>query len=124
MSEQTDATASTRTDERAPAPLFVSPLTDLADWHETKAHKARTFPGAGREAEMDKAAAVHQDAARRLRAAIEVAADGAVTPETIAQAFCSPAHRRADSGWPLVGEDRYCGRCIDRAHAALGICLT
>lgn len=54
-------------------------IAALADWHETKAEKARRFPGAGHEVEMEKAAQVHDDAARRLRALL--AADDAGTSE-------------------------------------------
>ena len=45
----------------------------LADWHETKADKARRFRIEidGRNPVMDKAAEVHTDAARRLRAALD-----------------------------------------------------
>ena len=45
----------------------------LADWHETKADKARRFRVEvdGRNPVMDKAAEVHTDAARRLRAALD-----------------------------------------------------
>lgn len=48
---------------------------DLAEWHETKADKARLYPGPGPENAliMTKSAAVHDDAARRLRAVIEAA---------------------------------------------------
>ena len=48
------------------------PLRDLADWHDTKAEKARRFPGVGPEnaAVMEKAAQVHEDAARRIREAV------------------------------------------------------
>ena len=42
-------------------------VADLAEWHDTKAMKARRFPGAGNEATMGKAAQVHDDAAARLR---------------------------------------------------------
>lgn len=45
-------------------------VTSLADWHDTKAEKARRFPGAGNEAVMEKAAQVHDDAARRIREAL------------------------------------------------------
>lgn len=47
-------------------------LQDLADWHDTKADKARRFPGVGPEnaAVMEKAAQVHEDAARRIREAV------------------------------------------------------
>lgn len=47
-------------------------LADLADWHETKAMKARNYPGGPeRLDEMRKAAEVHDDAARRIRAALD-----------------------------------------------------
>ena len=53
---------------------YVTPrfqqLEALAEWHETKAEKARRFPGVGDEAVMRKAADVHIDAARRIRAAL------------------------------------------------------
>ena len=47
-------------------------LRDLADWHDTKAEKARRFPGVGPEnaAVMEKAAQVHEDAAGRIREAV------------------------------------------------------
>jgi hypothetical protein len=48
---------------------FVREVQGLAEWHETKAEKARAFPGAGHENAMEKAAQVHDDAARRLRQA-------------------------------------------------------
>lgn len=42
----------------------------LAEWHETKAEKAASHPGPGRDnrVAMSKAATVHRDATRRLRA--------------------------------------------------------
>ena len=42
----------------------------LADWHETKGEKAASHPGPGRDNRiaMSKAATVHRDATRRLRA--------------------------------------------------------
>lgn len=48
----------------------VERVRSLADWHEAKADKARRFPGA-EVAIMEKAARVHEDAARRLRAALD-----------------------------------------------------
>lgn len=50
----------------------LNPLRDLADWHDTKAEKARRFPGVGPEnaAVMEKAAQVHEDAAQRIREAL------------------------------------------------------
>jgi hypothetical protein len=48
---------------------FVREVQGLAEWHETKAEKALAFPGAGHENVMEKAAQVHDDAARRLRQA-------------------------------------------------------
>ena len=50
---------------------FVGEVRELAEWHETKAEKARAFPGPGSEAVMEKAAQVHDDAARRLRQVVE-----------------------------------------------------
>ncbi|WP_353707626.1 hypothetical protein ABRQ22_17345 [Cellulosimicrobium sp. ES-005] len=60
---------------RTDVPRLVAALgaaLDLAEWHETKADKARLYPGPGHENAlvMTKSAAVHDDAARRLRAAI------------------------------------------------------
>ena len=50
---------------------LAAKVAALADWHETKAEKARRFRIEidGRNPVMDKAAEVHTDAARRLRAA-------------------------------------------------------
>ena len=48
----------------------IQQVRNLADWHETKATKARLYPGAEVEI-MQKAAQVHDDAARRLRAILE-----------------------------------------------------
>lgn len=59
--------------ERDEARAALARVEALADWHETKADKARRFPGAGNEAVMTKAAQVHDDAARRLRAALSAA---------------------------------------------------
>lgn len=53
---------------RAEVAALRGRIETLADWHETKAEKARRFPGAGNEAVMTKAAQVHDDAATRLRA--------------------------------------------------------
>lgn len=49
----------------------ASALLSLADWHVTKAFKALTFPGEGREVEMRKAAEVHANAAERLRELVD-----------------------------------------------------
>lgn len=46
---------------------FASHIETLADWHDTKADKARRFPAAGHTEIMEKAAQVHNDAAARLR---------------------------------------------------------
>lgn len=47
----------------------ASRLLDLADWHDTKAEKARRFPGPLERNEdvMKGKATVHDDSARRLR---------------------------------------------------------
>ena len=52
---------------------LAAKVAALADWHETKAEKARRFRIEidGRNPVMDKAAEVHTDAARRLRAALD-----------------------------------------------------
>ena len=52
---------------------LAAKVAALADWHETKAEKARRFriEIGGRNPVMDKAAEVHTDAARRLRAALD-----------------------------------------------------
>lgn len=49
-------------------------LADLADWHDTKAMKARAYPGHGDHAiaTLGKAAQVHEDAASRIRNALSV----------------------------------------------------
>ena len=51
----------------------VARVRALVDWHETKADKARRFRIEinGQNPVMDKAAAVHADASRRLRAALD-----------------------------------------------------
>lgn len=51
---------------------ILANLHALADWHETKADKARQFPGPGHVVAMTKAAEVHDDAARRIRRAINL----------------------------------------------------
>lgn len=69
---------------RVPRPTYaqlrdaVERVRALADWHETKADKARRFRIEinGENPVMDKAAVVHDDAARRILAAI----DPEVTP--------------------------------------------
>lgn len=43
----------------------------VADWHETKSHKARTYRPDENAEVMDKAAKVHDDAAQRIRQALE-----------------------------------------------------
>lgn len=50
----------------------VTQVEALADWHETKADKARKYRPVfnGENIIMDKAAQVHDDAAARLRAAL------------------------------------------------------
>lgn len=50
---------------------FAKAVLAEAEWHETKAEKARQFPGVGREAAMAKAAQVHDDAAAHLRTIAE-----------------------------------------------------
>lgn len=52
----------------------ASALVDLAEWHETKAEKARRFPGPLERNEdvMKGKATVHDDAARRLRELAEL----------------------------------------------------
>lgn len=50
----------------------IARVRSLADWHETKADKARRFPGdPSRVAVMLKAAEVHEDAARRILLALD-----------------------------------------------------
>ena len=49
----------------------IQRVHDLAEWHETKAEKARHYPGGDLLAIMTKAAVVHDDAATRLRQALE-----------------------------------------------------
>ncbi len=49
----------------------VSRLEDLADWHDTKADKARRFRPATENRVMDKAAEVHEQAAARIRDALK-----------------------------------------------------
>ena len=58
---------------RAEVKRLTAKVAALADWHETKAEKARRFRIEidGRNPVMDKAAEVHTDAARRLRAALD-----------------------------------------------------
>ena len=58
---------------RAEVDALAAKVAALADWHETKAEKARRFRIEidGRNPVMDKAAEVHTDAARRLRAALD-----------------------------------------------------
>lgn len=51
------------------AEAAIERVRALADWHETKADKARRYPGGAVEV-MEKAAQVHDDAARRLREAL------------------------------------------------------
>jgi len=50
---------------------MLAKLLDLAAWHETKAMKARQYPGVGSEDVMAKAAQVHDDASRRLLAILD-----------------------------------------------------
>lgn len=70
--QQADAEfiAAARTD----VPQLVTALRavlNLADWHETKAEKARRFPGGPSSiGEAEAKARVHDDAARRIRTAI------------------------------------------------------
>lgn len=64
---------------------------------------------------------------KTVRAALAVASDGdavkaldlldvlvavGMTSERLAEAFCEPVHR---DRWPLAGENRYCGHCIEKA---------
>ena len=60
-------------DAAAERDALAAKVAALADWHETKAEKARRFRIEidGRNPVMDKAAEVHTDAARRLRAALD-----------------------------------------------------
>ena len=60
-------------DAAAERDAMAAKVAALADWHETKADKARRFRIEidGRNPVMDKAAEVHTDAARRLRAALD-----------------------------------------------------
>ena len=51
------------------AEATIDCVRNLADWHETKAEKARRYPGSEPEI-MAKAASVHDDAARRIRRAL------------------------------------------------------
>ena len=60
-------------DAAAERDALAAKVEALADWHETKADKARRFRIEidGRNPVMDKAAEVHTDAARRLRATLD-----------------------------------------------------
>ena len=60
-------------DAAAERDALVAKVASLADWHETKADKALRFRIEinGENRVMDKAAEVHTDAARRLRAALD-----------------------------------------------------
>lgn len=42
--------------------------------------------------------------------------------EAAARAICEPRHRDPD-GWPLVGVEGYCGRCLDQSESALAAAL-
>ena len=68
-----DALAAVLPDLLAERDALAAKVAALADWHETKAEKARRFRIEidGRNPVMDKAAEVHTDAARRLRAALD-----------------------------------------------------
>lgn len=46
-------------------------LESLADWHDTKAMKARTYPAPGKEEEGQRAAKVHAMARHKIHAALE-----------------------------------------------------
>lgn len=63
------------TDFSPPAPQHPTreQIVDLAEWHETKAEKARRYRPEidDQNRVMDKAAEVHEDAARRLHALLE-----------------------------------------------------
>ena len=63
--------------ERDALAATVERVRALADWHETKADKARGFRIEinGENRVMDKAAEVHDDAARRLRRALDEGAE-------------------------------------------------
>ena len=52
---------------------LAAAVESLAEWHETKAMKARHYRSGmdGQNAVMDKAAEVHEDAARRIRRALD-----------------------------------------------------
>ena len=56
---------------------LAAAVEQLAEWHETKAYKARNFRIEinGENRVMDKAAEVHDDAARRIRRALDGADD-------------------------------------------------
>ena len=60
-------------DAAAERDALAAKVEALADWHETEADKARRFRIEidGRNPVMDKAAEVHTDAARRLRAVLD-----------------------------------------------------
>jgi len=59
----------TERDRAEKAEAAIQRVRDLIGWHETKADKARHFPGPDVEV-MQKAAQIHDDAARRLREAL------------------------------------------------------
>ena len=67
-------------DERDRLAAAVERVRALAEWHETKAMKARRFRPEidGENRVMDKTAEVHDDAARRVRRAL----DGTEGPTT------------------------------------------
>lgn len=63
------------------------------------------------------------DMADRILALLAARGDAAtptVTAEQVAAAFCEPWHRDPyGTGWPLVGETRFCGRCIEQAQRVI-----
>jgi len=68
--ESTDAYAIADS-ERADLAAKFAAVRAIAEWHETKAMKARQYPGVGSEDVMAKAAQVHDDASRRLLAILD-----------------------------------------------------
>ena len=62
-----------RDEARAEVARLRAGIGTLSDWHEAKAEKADRYPGPGRDnrVAMSKAATVHRDASRRLRALLD-----------------------------------------------------
>ena len=54
----------------------VRTVEGLADWHETKAEKARLYPGPDDLTVSLASVAIHADAARRIRRALTEALEG------------------------------------------------